>query len=195
MVVYTSLERIRRAADLEPARTSEDEVEQLTEIVGLSGLVLAGPFQRAALDPELEDEIGFDVTRVDATLSAGSAPDDLAILAGRLDTDDIDEALTSYELWADAVEVGAQGSVATYRFGDEGGIDVERRSAARSLGESVRVGVADGTMSWTRSDATFAASLAAANDGPSLLDDPGIASAAAALGEAGAWVAALIADP
>lgn len=107
LVVYTSLERIRRAAGLEPARTSEDEGEQLTEIVGLSGLVLAGPFQRAALDPELEDEIGFDVTRLDATLSAGSAPDDLAILAGRLDTDDIDEALTSYELWADAVEVGA----------------------------------------------------------------------------------------
>jgi hypothetical protein len=193
-VVYGSLERIRAAGDVDPAATVEDELRQLVDLAGAS-LVMADPVGTQALQPELRDELGFDVTMLDATVQAGVPPDTLAVFAGAFDEDEVDRALTTYEPWAGVVEVGDEDGVATYRFGDEFDIDIELRTTARAFGESVRVAVDDGTVAWAKSDDTFDAVIAAIGGGPSLLDEAGVRDVARALDDATAHVAVITATP
>jgi hypothetical protein len=193
-VVYGSPKRIRAAGDVDAAASVDDELRQLLELAGPS-LFVAEPFGEQLRVPELRDEVGFDITLIDATIQAGEPPEWVSVFAGGFDTAEVDRALTTYEPWASFVEVDEEDGIATYRFGEEGDRDFERRTAARQFGESVRVAVADGTVAWTRSDATFDATISAAADGPSLLDVDGVRDVARALDEATAHLAVITTDP
>lgn len=193
-VVYGSLARVRAEAGIdEPSGDPGDYVGELMRAAG-TGWVVAEPFRSNALSITPE-EVGFDLTAVDASIEAGTPPDQLAVFTGRFDPAEIDDALTSFEPFAADVEVGEHAGVATYRFGAEGEIDVANRSGTRPLGESLRLGVGEATVWWARTDDGLERALeAAAGDGDSLADDEGFAATASALDELKAYTAVFTAD-
>lgn len=193
-VVYGSLARVRAATGIdEPSGDPGDYVGELIRASG-NGWVVAEPFRSHALQITPE-EVGFDLTAIDASIEAGTPPEQVAVFTGRLDAAEVDDALTSFEPFADDVEVGEHADVATYRFGAEGTIDVANRSGTRPLGESLRLGVDEGVVWWTRTDDALDGALdAAAGDEDSLADDDGFAATAGALDELKAYTAVFTAD-
>ncbi len=195
-VIYGNLGRLREAAGVEtPTGDSESYARELMDAV-ITGWTVAEPFRTNALTGDFTAEVGFDLTDVDVSIEAGVPPDQLAIFTSRIDDDAVDRALTTFEPFADDLDQDERDGVATYRFGEEGELDLEARSAARPLGESLRLGVADGTVLWTRSDAVLDNAVdAGRGDGRSLADLDGFRDAASALDEAAVHTAVMLGDP
>ena len=195
-VIYGNLARLREAAGIEtPTGDSESYVHELVDAV-TTGWTVAEPFRTNALTGDFTAEVGFDLTDIDASIEAGLPPDQLAIFSGRIDVDAVDRALTTFEPFADDLDTDERDGVATYRFGEEGDHNLEALSAARPIGESLRLGVADGSVLWTRSDAVLDGAIdAGQGDGRSLADLDGFRDAASALDEAAVHTAVMLGDP
>lgn len=195
-VIYGNLARLREAAGIEtPTGDSESYARDLMDAV-TTGWTVAEPLRSNALTGDFTAEVGFDLTDVDVSIETGLPPDQLAIFTGRIDDDAVDRALTTFEPFADDLDQDEQDGVATYRFGEEGELNLEATSAARPLGESLRLGVADGTVLWTRSDAVLDRAIDAGHgDGRSLADLDGFRDAATALDQDAVHTAVMLGDP
>ncbi len=195
-VIYGNLARLREAAGIDPPTGAVDDyVHELIDAAS-NGWVVAEPFRTRALSGDFTAEIGFDLTDIDASIEAGLPPDQLAIFAGRIDDGAVDRALTTFEPFADDLDRDEQDGVTTYRFGEEGEFQIENISAARPLGESLRLGVTAGSVLWTRSDAVLDEAIEVSRgDGRSLADVDGFRETADALDEAAVHTAVLLGDP
>lgn len=193
-VYFGSLARVREHGGIEPADDVEGEQRALVEVAEF-GWVVAEPFARSAVLIDAA-ETGFDLTDIDASIGAGQPPDLISVFTGRIEQADVEEALTTFEPFAADVEQGERAGVATFRFGEEGQMDVSRVSPARPVGEAIRAGVRDGTVWWSRSDAVLDAAIDAAtgDDEASLADDEGFTRVASVLDGSAAYSASLTDD-
>lgn len=192
-VIYGNLAAVRQAAGFEAGTDVESELRQLND-VGPQSWFVSDPFRITGERLE-RSEFGFHITEINASIDAGVPPDRLALFRGRIDAEQVDRALTTFEPWADELTTGEQGDLTTYVFGDESGPDLERITPGRRIGESLRIGVGDGTVWHTTSDELLDDVAGLGDDGTSLADVEGVAEVAEVLDEAGAHTVGLTTAP
>jgi hypothetical protein len=194
-VTYSNLARLREAAGIEtPTGDIERYGGELMDAAS-TGWTVAAPLGTNAFSSDFTTEVGFDLTHVDASIDAGVPPDLLAIFTGRIDDDAVDRALTTFEPFADDLDKGEREGVTTYRFGEDGERNLDNITAARPTGEGLRLGVADGTVLWARSDAVLDDAIdAGRGEGRSLADVDGFRETANALDDAAVHTALMLGD-
>jgi hypothetical protein len=141
------------------------------------------------------DELGFDAADLDAVARAGEPPEQLEVFVGEIVRDDVAAAVESDPIWSDELATAEHADVEYWTWFDDGELDVERQSASRRLGQSLRIAVLDdGIVLSTRTTPTMEAALdVAAGDADSLADDEELGALADRLDELGA-IAALFTD-
>ena len=122
-VVYGNLRQLREISGADAATDPRDEIGTLMEVT--TAWVVADPFRRAAATIDA-DELGFDLTSIDASVQAGAPPDEVAVFTGDIDADQVDDALRTFEPFADDLEQDEQDRVQLYRFGAEMKTDLAR---------------------------------------------------------------------
>lgn len=193
-VYYSNLAAIRDEVGAEPTKDLTADVKQLNK-AGIQSYFVAEPF-RARLMLIERAEFGFHVPEIDASIQSGSPPDDISLFAGRLDGDEIEQALTTFEPWVDELEQGEDGDLATYVFGEAGEVSFDLVTPGRQIGQRLRIGYADQAAWFAKSDAALEDVAEIVNDDSgSLADVEGVAETAEALDDAGAHTAALSAEP
>lgn len=198
-VVLNLHERAREAAGLAvPGRADADAVDDYRMALTFdpsNGLVLhparvTGVQHRSLA--EWRAELGFDLLDVDADALAGTPPDHVEVVLGSIDPGDVEDAAAAEPVWSDLLDVGEHDGTTVLSWGEQGGIDVERRTAARPVGESVRLAVEDGAVAWARTDAVVEATVEAWHgDAGSLADVEELADLADVLDAEGCHAAFL----
>ena len=153
--------------------------------------------QSAIDDAGWRDEVGFGVIDLTGDVTSGQPPDDLQTFFGDVDEAAVEQAVTTDPSWSGELEEVEHGDLTYWSWGDDGGIDPQRVSTVRRLGESARLFVDDdaGVAYWANTTATMEAALDTfTGDAPSLADDPELGPMAAALDDLGAYSAVLTAD-
>jgi len=192
-VVYGNLRQLREISGADAATDPRDEIGTLMEVT--TAWVVADPFRRAAATIDA-DELGFDLTSIDASVQAGAPPDEVAVFTGDIDADQVDDALRTFEPFADDLEQDEQDRVQLYRFGAEMKSDLARVTPARPLGVGGRFAV-DGPTVWSvGADATLdAVAAVATGEGTSLADIDGFAEVAEVLDDSESYTAVMIGNP
>jgi hypothetical protein len=192
-LLYGNLARLRGD---DGADEAEADLQALLE-VSKGSFVVANPLRDAAHDVEgLRAEAGFGLTDVDASMEAGQPPETLSVFTGRLDGEQIDQALTGSAAFAEQVQADERGDYRTYAVGEGGGsVDVAGVSLLRPIGQSLRIGVGDGTMWLAHTDEVLDGALdTAAGGAPALADDAAYAAVAQVMDRAEAFNVTLPGD-
>lgn len=193
-VYYSNLAAIRDEVGAEPTKDLTADVKQLNK-AGIQSYFVAEPFRVRLMLIE-RAEFGFHVPDIDASIQSGSPPDDISLFAGRLDGEEIEQALRTFEPWADELQQGEDGDLTTYAFGEEGRNSLDLITPGRQIGQRLRIGFADQVAWFAKSDAALEDVAEIVNDDSgSLADVDGVAETAEALDDAGAHTAALSAEP
>jgi hypothetical protein len=151
---------------------------------------------RAAQLDEWRTEVGFTANDIDQSIDVGAPPATSAVVRGRIEVDEVEQAVSSDPLWKDDRETAEHHGVEYWRWLDDDEVSVERVSATRSLGNSLRLQAEDGQVRWARTDEAMHGSIdAGAGDTDSLADVDELVRLAAALDDHDAYQAFLSADP
>lgn len=202
-VLANDYEAAREAYDVElpPDGADADEVRRYVVSLigpgrngGLSPSDLSGMGTR--IDPAAwRAELGFSPTDVDADILAGAPPEQSVALAGRFDPASIEAAVTTDPEWSDLLERKEYGGVEYYAWGEDLAVDLQRVSATRRLGESIRLAADESNVRWAKTTAGIEALIdAGAGVKESLAADETLAGIAAALDHDGVYTALFSTD-
>jgi hypothetical protein len=151
---------------------------------------------RAAEFDAWRTEVGFTVNDIDQNIDAGVPPEMISVARGRVEVDEVEEAVSSDPSWKDDLETIDHLGDRYWRWLDDGEITPERVTSTRPLGNSLRLQAEKGQIRWTRTDATMEDALdAGADRSDTLADVDELAGIATVLEENDAYQAYLTADP
>ncbi|MGI9657722.1 MAG: hypothetical protein ACR2OD_02345 [Gaiellaceae bacterium] len=197
-VIVTDWAAAREAAGVStPSLDDEDALG--TYLRALSGLDSpVSIFSEFIRNPQFEDfqtEMGFSILDLDAELTAGSAPETFQLLEGDLDFGRLESAAQDDEIWSSQLTVPEYAGVDYLAWGEDFEVDLANRSAARQLGESLRIGLVDDRLVWVKSTGLMESAIdVAAGEASSLADVDVLAGLAGVLDDAGAYTGFLSAD-
>lgn len=145
------------------------------------GALLPEASNYASIDriDEIRDEVGWTLLEVSTFIEYALPPTRFTVMNGEFDLDEIDAAVDGHdeEIW--------------FIGGDDFAVDLDERSAARPLGEALRLAEDDGRLAVSKSTPPIEEWVA--GDGDTLADDDDLRAVAAALDDHDVY-AAMIAD-
>ena len=180
-----------------PGDAGDDRVADLARAVTGLGTkrVVPGELGRIARKAtSMRAEVGFSVADVDQWVEAGTPPNQVTRVTGRIATDAVVAAATTFEPYAATAVRSTRDGFEVIRFGGDNERAPGSSSTWRRIGVGGRFAVRDGTFVWAANDATIDAALAATAGRGSLLATPGVAAVAGAVDEHPVY-AALLAGP
>ena len=177
----------------------DDEEALGTYLRALSGLDSPVTiFSEFARDPRLEEfesEMGFSLLDFDAELIAGAVPETIQLLEGDFEFGSLESAAQDDEIWSAQLAVSEYAGTDYLAWGEDFEINPRDRSAARPLGESLRIGLVNDRLVWVKSTALMESVIdAASGETRSLADVEVLVGLAGVLDDASAYGGFLSAD-
>ncbi|GEM_PF-1598572 len=155
-VVLIDLARTRTAHDIAlPGAGASDQavVDYMAELTNQAGLLPIGPmasFGRRTTPTAMRLEVGFDSRTWDQLIEAGAGDAIHLAVVGRFDPASIDEAVERDPVWSELLTTLSHDAHTIYEWGADGGLDLERRTPVRPIGEHRRLAVSGRHLLWSR---------------------------------------------
>jgi hypothetical protein len=147
-VVVSDHAAARAAAGIEAPQGDAPDDAIIDYVTGLQirarlGFLPATELERAFEPGAVRREIGFNVADLDVATAAGLPPDDVELFAGDISRDAVAGAVEGDPLWSSDAEVVEHGGVQFWSWLGDGEVDVQRTTALRPIGQSLRVALPD----------------------------------------------------
>lgn len=140
----------------------------------------------------LEEQLGFHLGQVDASIVAGAPPEHVLAFRGRFDVDAIAEAIEADPEWSDLLEVVEHGGTEYFSWDDEPEPGAGEPGPRDQLGRGGNMYVTEDELWWSFSAEGIEGMIdAQAGDAESLADDDDVRSVAEELDALGAFSASI----
>jgi hypothetical protein len=171
LLVMADFVLARDSLDLpDPAGSADERLRAISRLTLDAGLGVPELLRR-----DTTGELGFGLADVDRTAETGAGPAAITLLVGGFRRSKIERAAEDDEVWSDELQ-RTQHAGTEYLSWDGEGVDPERITDARPLGQGGRLAVDPPFLWWTTHTRPMRQALeATAGDRRSLADDPDFA--------------------